>query len=101
MIIKIPPLMHTSLRESVMSEVSDILISAIFDGDFVIQMVLVCTTDTMAKVAEKVARHAVGKRVKPEDRDMIVHYQGQATRKQATVAEVGIGPLQHVLVTYE
>jgi len=87
-------------EERIMNEAQPIPINAKFGNDFVMQMVVITAADTMAEVAQKVARHSVGKRVKPQTRDMVVYYEGRAVAADATATEVGIRPLQHVFVDY-
>ena len=83
-----------------MSEPHRIPINAKFGDDFVMHVIVITSADTMAEVAQKVAHHSVGKRVKPQPRDMVVYYQGSALAAHTTVTEVGIRPLQHVFVDY-
>jgi hypothetical protein len=83
-----------------MSEPCRIPVNAKFGDDFVIHVVVITPTDTMAEVAQKVARHAVGKRVTPQPRDMVVYYEGRAVPPHMTVKEAGIRPLRHVFVDY-
>jgi hypothetical protein len=88
------------MSERIMNEPQSVPINAKFGDDFVLQLVVITTADTMAEVARKVAHHSVGKRVRPQDRDMIVSYKGRAVPRDATVTQVGIGPFQHVFVDY-
>ena len=69
-------------------------------GDVVTQLVLLMSTDTVAEAAEKVARHAVGRRVARRDAAMVLHHQGRAVAPTLTVEEAGITPLQFVYVEY-
>ena len=83
-----------------MSEPHLVAINAKFGDDFVIHVVVITSADSMAEVAQKIARHSVGKRIRPQTLDMVVHYEGRALPAHTTVAEAGILPLQHVLVDY-
>ena len=83
-----------------MSEPNRIPINARFGDDFVMHVVIITSADTMAEVALKVAHHSVGKRVRSQPRDMVVYHEGRAVAAHATAAEVGIQPLQHVIVDY-
>ena len=83
-----------------MSEPYRIPINAKFGDDFVMQVVVITSADTMAEVARKVAHHSVGKRVRPQPRDLVVYYEGRAVAAHTTVTEAGIRPLQHVFVDY-
>jgi toluene monooxygenase system protein B len=88
------------MSEPIMNESQSVPINAKFGDDFVLQLVVITTDDTMAEVARKVAHHSVGKRVRPQDRDMVVYYKGRAVARDATVTQVGIEPFQHVFVDY-
>jgi toluene monooxygenase system protein B len=83
-----------------MSEPYRVPINAKFGDDFVMQLVVITSADTMAEVAQKVAHHSIGKRIKPEPRDLVVYYEGRAVAAHITVNEAGIRPLQHVFVDY-
>jgi toluene monooxygenase system protein B len=83
-----------------MSEPHGIPINAKFGDDFVMHVVVVMSADTMAEVAQKVAHHSVGKRIRPQPRDLIVYYDGRAVAAHTTVTEAGIRPFQHVFVDY-
>ena len=72
----------------------------IFGNDFVMHVVVVNTSDTIAEVAQRIAHHSVGKRVRPQDRDMVVYYEGRAVADNETVSQVGIGPFQQIFVDY-
>ena len=83
-----------------MAEPQMVPINAMFQGDFVTQLVLVLDTDNMEEVASKVAHHVVGRRVPPRDAGMVVRYGGRAVPAGTTVAEAGIAPLQNVYVDW-
>ena len=57
--------------------------------------------DTIAEVAEKVAYHVEGRRVSKKDAGKVVFHGGHRLDPQLTVAEAGIGPLDHVRVEYD
>lgn len=76
-------------------------INAMFDGDFVTQLVLVEDSDTMPQVAEKVAYHVVGRRLPPRDAPMHVRYEGRRVPNDQTVTSASIGPLHNVYVGYD
>ena len=63
-------------------------------------VVVVNASDTMAEVAQRVAYHSVGKRIRPQDRDMVVYYEGRAVADNESVSQVGIGPFQQIFVDY-
>jgi toluene monooxygenase system protein B len=79
---------------------NSIPINGKFGDDFVTHLVVITPDDTMAEVAKKVARHSVGKRIPPEDRDMIVYYESRPVASDATVRQLRIAPLQHLFVDY-
>jgi toluene monooxygenase system protein B len=71
-----------------------------FRGDFVVQLIPVDDADTMDVVAEKVAAHAVGLRVAPQDMPMQVLHNGEIVPTDATVAGHGMAPMDFVEVRY-
>lgn len=81
-----------------MAEPQPVPINAKFQDDFVTQLVLVETTDTMDELAAKVAHHVVGRRVPARDADMAVRYGGRVIPSDVTVIDAGIEPLQNVYV---
>jgi toluene monooxygenase system protein B len=83
-----------------MSEPYLVPINAKFGDDFVTHVVVITSADSMAEVARKIARHSVGKRIRPQTMEMVVHYEGRVVAAHTTVAEAGIRPLQHVFVDY-
>lgn len=83
-----------------MSDPQPVPINALFGMDFVTQLVVVMTTDTMADVSEKVAAHVVGKRIARRDAAMAVYYRDRLVPADWTVARAGIAPMQFVFVDY-
>lgn len=83
-----------------MPEPQPVPINARFDEDFVTQLVLVTSADTMQEVAEKVAYHVVGRRLPPRDAPMVIRYRGRELPADMTVEEAGIEPLQNVYVNW-
>lgn len=83
-----------------MSEPQPIPLNAKFGNDFVTQLVVVMSNDTMDEVAKKVAHHVVGRRIRPQNREMAVYYEGRAIAKANTVQEAGIAPMQYLFVNY-
>ena len=73
-------------------------INALFENDFVTQLVLVLDTDTIDEAAQKVAYHVVGRRLPPRDAGLVMRVGGQVNPGHLTVAEAGIAPLGNVLV---
>lgn len=73
----------------------------VFEGDFVAQLFVVEETDAMAAVAKKLAKHAVGLRVAPQENMVLeVVKEGRPIASQLTVAEAGIEPMDIVTVRY-
>ncbi|CAB3393603.1 toluene-4-monooxygenase system B family protein [Kyrpidia spormannii] len=75
-------------------------VAAVFENDFVAQLVVVDEEDTMEVVAQKIAHHAVGLRVKPEDRRMEILVDGRVIPQEKTVKEAGITPMDLVVARY-
>lgn len=75
-------------------------LSGLFEGDFVAQLFVVEQEDTLNQLAEKLAVHAVGLRVKKEDRPYEVVLNGEVLPGEAKVKEVGLTPMDYVLVRY-
>jgi toluene monooxygenase system protein B len=73
-------------------------INAMFQDDFVTQLVLVLDTDTIDEAAQKVAAQVVGRRVRPRDAGMVVRHNGKVVAGHLTVAAAGIAPLDIVNV---
>jgi len=76
-------------------------LNAIFADDFVQLLVPVTTADTVREVAAAVAHHVEGKRVRAQDAEKVVFHKGRRLAPELTVAEAGIGPLDHVRVEYD
>jgi toluene monooxygenase system protein B len=76
-------------------------LNAIFATDFVQILVPVTTADTIAEVAEAVAHHVEGKRVRALSYPKIVIHNGRRLAPEITVAAAGIRPLDHVAVEYD
>jgi toluene monooxygenase system protein B len=58
---------------------ADFPINSNFEGDFVLQVVLVDTEDSMDEVAEKCAYHSVGRRVAPQP-DKVMRVRNHETQ---------------------
>ena len=58
---------------------ADFPINSNFEGDFVLQVVLVDTEDSMDEVAEKCAYHSVGRRVAPQP-DKVMRVRNRETQ---------------------
>jgi toluene monooxygenase system protein B len=74
---------------------------AIFATDFCPVLVAVTTAHTIDEVAEEVARHVEGRRVRALPYPKIVIHQGRVLPTEMTVAQAGIGPLDHIAVEYD
>jgi toluene monooxygenase system protein B len=73
---------------------------AIFEGDFVVLLVPVDDEQPMTEVAAAIAHHVVGKRVPEQDRPLKVSYDGSVLADDATLAGLGIAPLEVLQVAY-
>jgi hypothetical protein len=73
-------------------------LNAMFEDDFVTQLVLVRDTDTVATAAAKVAAQVAGRRVPQRDAGLVVRHDGRAVPGDATVASSGISALDIVHV---
>ena len=73
-------------------------VNAIFENDFVTQLVIVLDTDTVEEAASKVAAQVVGRRVAPRDAGLVVRHAGAVVPGGITVAESGISALDIVTV---
>ena len=74
---------------------------AVFSTDFVALLVPVTTDSTMAQVAEAVAAHVEGKRVRALPYEKVVIHRGRRLPASLTVAQAGFKPLDHVTVEYD
>jgi toluene monooxygenase system protein B len=83
-----------------MSEPQPVPLNAKFGNDFVTQLALVMSNDTMTDVADKVAQHSVGKRLRARDVAKVVVYDGRVIPSDLTVEQAGIPPLACVLVEW-
>ena len=73
-------------------------VNALFEHDFVTQLVVVLDTDTVEEAARKVAAQAVGRRIFPRDAGLVVRHAGTVVPGGITVAESGISALDIVTV---
>ncbi|HWM98609.1 MAG TPA: toluene-4-monooxygenase system B family protein, partial [Streptosporangiaceae bacterium] len=73
-------------------------VNAMFENDFVTQLVVVLDTDTVEEAARKVAAQVVGRRVSPRDAGLVVRHAGTVVPGGITVAESGIAALDIVTV---
>jgi toluene monooxygenase system protein B len=76
-------------------------LNAIFATDFVQILVPVTTANTIREVAAAVANHVEGKRVRALPYEKVLFHNGKRLAPELTVAEVGIGPLDHIRVEYD
>ncbi|MEV1296106.1 toluene-4-monooxygenase system B family protein [Pseudonocardia sp. NPDC049635] len=76
-------------------------LNAIFAEDFVQILVPVMSTSTVAEVAQAVAAHVEGRRVRRQDREKVVFHDGRRLDPDLTVTEAGIEPLDHVRIEYD
>jgi Toluene-4-monooxygenase system protein B (TmoB) len=73
-------------------------VNAMFEDDFVTQLVVVLDADTVEEAARKVAAQVVGRRVSPRDAGLVVRHAGAVVPGDVTVAESGISALDIVTV---
>jgi toluene monooxygenase system protein A len=85
-------------RMSIMDGGRPVPVNAMFDDDFVTQLVVVRDTDTVATAAGKVAAQVVGRRVPPRDAELVMRRDGGAVPGEVTVAESGICAMDTVHV---
>ncbi|MET8249082.1 toluene-4-monooxygenase system B family protein [Streptomyces sp. NPDC005202] len=76
-------------------------LNAVFADDFVQILVAVTTDNTAEQVAEAVAHHVEGKRVRALPYPKAVFHNGRRLAPKTTVAEAGMEPLDHVRVEYD
>jgi toluene monooxygenase system protein B len=74
---------------------------AVFATDFIAILVWVSADSTMAQVAEAVAAHVEGKRVRALPLEKIVFHHGRRLPPTLTVGQAGFKPLDHVTVEYD
>ncbi|WP_028931314.1 toluene-4-monooxygenase system B family protein [Pseudonocardia asaccharolytica] len=75
-------------------------VQGITEGDFVVVLVPVDTEDPMTTVAEKIAHHAVNRRVPENDRPMVVRHNGRVLAADTTVVDAGVAPLDVLEVVH-
>ena len=75
-------------------------VNAVFGSDVVAQVVLLMSDDTVARAAEKVAQHSVGRRIRARDGALVLYHDGVAAEPAVTVEEAGIAPRSFVYVDY-
>lgn len=75
-------------------------LNAIFAEDFVQILVPVMSNNTVAELGEAIAHHVEGRRVPTRDLPKVVFHDGKRLDPSITVAEAGIGPLDHIRVEY-
>lgn len=83
-----------------MSEPYAVPVNALFGADAVAQVVLLMSDDTAARAAEKVAHHAVGRRVRAREADLVLYHDGRPVAPSTTVRQAGIAPRSFVYVDY-
>lgn len=75
-------------------------VQGIFDGDFVVLLVPIDDEDPMTVVADKIAYHAVDRRIERQDRPYQVKHKGRVLGDDETVVTAGVGPLDVLVVSY-
>lgn len=69
-------------------------------GDFVVLLAPVDDQDPMTVVAEKIAHHAIGRRLAGQQRPLVVHHNGRRLDDDATVVTAGVAPMDVLEVSY-
>ncbi len=75
-------------------------VQGIFEGDFVVILAAIDTEDPMSVVGEKIAHHAVNRRVRAQDRPIEVRHHGMVLDPDATVITAGVEPLDVLVAGY-
>lgn len=75
-------------------------VQGIFDGDFVVILAAIDTEDPMSVVGQKIAYHAVDRRVAEQDRPIEVRHNGTVLDPDATVISAGVAPLDVLTAGY-
>ncbi len=75
-------------------------LNAIFADDFVELLIPVMSNNTMAEVAEAVAHHTVGVRVRDRGLPKMVVHNNRIVPDDVTVDGAGIAPLDHIRVDW-
>lgn len=75
-------------------------VQGITEGDFVVVLVPIDTEDPMTVVAEKIAHHAVGRRLPENPRPMAIRHNGTVLAADATVIDAGVAPLDVLEVVF-
>lgn len=76
-------------------------LNGIFADDYSQLLIPVMSNETIAEVAEKVAYHSEGKRVRKRDKEKVVYHESRVVPMHLTVSEAGIKALDHVRVDYK
>jgi toluene monooxygenase system protein B len=75
-------------------------VQGIVEGDFVVVLVPVDDTDPMTVVAEKIAYHGIGKRVRAQEGALKVRYKGAVLDDSSTIVDAGCTPMDVLEVIY-
>jgi hypothetical protein len=92
------PGLHAEETSPPPDDAQPVPVNAMFENDFVTQLVVVLDTDTVEEAARKVAAQVVSRRVPPRDAGLVVHHDGRVVPGDVTVAESGISALDIVNV---
>jgi hypothetical protein len=79
-------------------EAQPVPVNAMFEDDFLTQLVVVLDTDTVEEAARKVAAQVVGRRVPPRHAGLVVRLDGRVVPGAVAVGESGICALDIVNV---
>jgi toluene monooxygenase system protein B len=75
-------------------------VQGLFADDFVVLLISVEDDDSMADIANKVAYHAVDRRVRRQERPMQVSVNGKLVSEALTAAQAGVKHWDVVEVAY-
>ncbi len=75
-------------------------VQGVVEGDFVVLLVAVDDEDPMSVVAEKIAYHAVNRRVAAREGSPRVRHNGKELAPDETVVTAGVAPLDVLEITY-
>lgn len=84
-----------------MAEPELVPLNGIFADDYSQLLIPVMSNETVADLAQKVAYHSEGKRVRKRDTEKVVYHESRVVPMHLTVAEAGIKALDHVRVDYK
>lgn len=82
------------------TEAQPIPVNAAIEHDFITNLILLFSTDTVEQACARVAECAIGSRLPEQDAPLQMIYEGDVLDPSVTVTEAGITPLSEVFVRY-